>query len=342
MTHPDDPRGATTPDADAKLLARLGFGPETVLMNDPKLFVDRPFLAALLAEFAGELGAELAASALFQIGLMHGFRDAKRFLDDGPETTAHPREASTRSTSLALELGPAEPGMRITGQWPELHEAEARLQRLGLAATPACHLSAGYTSGWLSGTMERDLVAIEIECTASGGESCRFEVREPADWLDDPRSEHLRGVDLRTGLTPFRPIPLVSSHERGPIEMPHFDGQDQAVHIWGPVMILPFTDPDEVLATLEMLSRDPQTRTTRAVVIDLTHVVLDEGFMAAALEQTLDTIEAWGAEAIMAGASSLNQTIIADFERDRLVTLKDLPEAIASAFQITDAQRHDL
>ncbi|MBW1886589.1 MAG: hypothetical protein JRJ58_23895, partial [Deltaproteobacteria bacterium] len=60
------------------MLTRLGFGPDTLLMNDPKLFVDGRFLASLLVELNHELGERQAALTLFQIGLLHGLRDAAR------------------------------------------------------------------------------------------------------------------------------------------------------------------------------------------------------------------------------------------------------------------------
>jgi len=40
------------------MLIELGFGPDTVLMNDPKLFVDSRFLASLLVELDDELDEE--------------------------------------------------------------------------------------------------------------------------------------------------------------------------------------------------------------------------------------------------------------------------------------------
>ncbi len=324
---------------DAALLSRLGFGPDTALMNDPKLFVDRTFLAALLAEFQSELGAELAGAALFQIGLAHGLRDAELALQQGFGATEGVH--APRAPSVALALGPTAPGFQLSGHWPDLHEAEARLQRVGLSTDPSCHLSAGYTSGWLSVTTERELVVVETECIATGGVGCHFEAREPRAWLDDPRSKQIAGVDLREGLFANRPQPVAAAATPEP-DMAAFDRNDKAVHIWGPVMVLPFTYTEEVLATIEMLDRDPNTRGVRVVVIDLCDTVLDEGFMAAGLEQALDTIERWGAEAILAGVTPLNEAVIEGLESPHVVTGKDLPNAIAMAFQITDAQRHAL
>ena len=48
-------------------------------------------------------------------------------------------------------------------------------------------MSSGYTSGWLSGTLGRSLIAREVECSARGDEACRFEVQEASVWM---QSEH--------------------------------------------------------------------------------------------------------------------------------------------------------
>ena len=105
-------------------------------------------------------------------------------------------------------------------------------------------------------------------------------------------------------------------------------------------MVLPFANVDEALHTVEMLGRDPDTSDVRAVVVDLRGEGLDEGFAAAALEQVLATVEAWGAEAILTNVSPLAEPIVADLEVKHLLLRKDLPEAIAAAFQIAEAQRH--
>lgn len=343
MPDRDDTHSLST--CDEALLSQLGFGPEAALMNDPKLFVDRAFLSALLAEFQSELGPELAGAALFQIGLSHGLRDAELALQSALDTTGGagaPRAAHV--PSLALALGPTAPGFRLSGHWPDVHEAEARLQRIGLSTEPSCHLSAGYTSGWLSITTEREVVAVEVECIATGGTACRFEAREPRAWLDDPRSKQIAGVDLQQGLFPQRaenPAPATQPTPGAP-PSPAVEAGDKAVHVWGAVMVLPFTYTEEVLATIEMLGRDSNTRSVRVVVIDLSDAIVDEGFMAAGLEQALETIERWGAETILAGVTSLSEATVEGLEAPFMVTHKDLPDAIAMAFQITDAQRHAL
>ena len=51
---------------DLQLLSALGFGPNSALMNEPKLLIDSPFLTALQREFFDELGDEEAAKDAYQ------------------------------------------------------------------------------------------------------------------------------------------------------------------------------------------------------------------------------------------------------------------------------------
>ena len=111
------------------------------------------------------------------------------------------------------------------------------------------------------------------------------------------------------------------------------------MHIWGPVMVIPFASGDEALKAVDMLGRDPAARDVSVIVVDLSGAIIDDAFGSVALEQTLDSIEAWGAEAILAATTPLSEPVIADLDRQPLFIIKDLPAAIATAFQIADAQR---
>jgi hypothetical protein len=338
------------------MLNRLGFGPDTVLMNDPKLFVDGRFLASLLVELDDELDENEAALALFQIGLLHGLRDAarlhRRHDDHGSQSAASPSE-TPETTPLVMFWSDGasrdESGrFSLHGRWPERHEAVARMSRLGPAEDPQCSMSAGYTTGWLSGTLDRSIIVREIECVAAGAELCRFEAHESAAWLESDATD-MHAVIADVPFEAFRKIASSPPVERNLKQAigssaldTGFDRSQAVVHIWGPVMVLPFTTLDEALGTIDMLGRDAGIGEIRAVVIDLRDQPLDEGFGAAALEQILETIETWNAQSLITGVSPQSEAAIASLEVSHLVLRKDLPEAIATAFQISDAQRHQL
>ncbi len=334
---------------ELQLLSALGFGPDSVLMSEPKLFVDSGFLAALQRELHDELGAEEAERTLFHIGLIHGLRDATRVSDvepgrDGllPVVECPPlamRFGSQKTTDGILE---------VAGAWPDHFESEARLSKLGTGRHPACALSAGYTSGWLSGTLDRDVVAVERTCRVAGDECCSFVARDEAAWRDGSEGYDER----RLSVAALRAVACEMANAGDPAykhgsfstviaALPsHLDPEDPAIHIWGPVMVMPFAGPEIALQTLETLGRDEATRAVRVVVLDLCAAVLDEGFGAAALENLIEDIQSWGAEVILTGISPLSEDVIAELQANLLLCRKDLPEAIAYAFQIAEAQRH--
>ena len=355
MKQPRNPHNKPEQADPLETLTGLGFGPDTVLMNDPKLFVDSRFLASLLVELQEELGSYDASLVLFQIGLLHGFRDAARICqeragDDHPlQYTENMETTALLMRSAAGASTNAEGVISLDGSWPERHEAVARCARLGAAEEPTCWMSAGYTSGWLSGTLNRSLIAREIECSARGDEACRYAVREAEVW-------HALGESSVRQLLSEIPVEAIRAAAAAPaIDGPgnrasevggesdsQFDRMQPVVHIWGPVMVLPFTTLDEALGTIDMLGRDPGISEIRAVVVDLRERPLDDGFGAAALEQILETIESWNAQSIITGVCAESESAIASLEASHLVLRKDLSEAVATAFQISDAQRHFL
>ena len=75
-------------------------------------------------------------------------------------------------------------------------------------------------------------------------------------------------------------------------------------------------------------------------MLDLCGAVLDEAFGAAALENLIENVQSWGAEVILTGISPLSEDVVAELQANLLLSRKDLPEAIAYAFQVAEAQRH--
>lgn len=339
-----------------ELLVRLGFGPDTVLMNDPKLFVDGRFLSSLLVELEQELGQDDSALALFQIGLLHGLRDAARLCQRLDHADARRAMApSPEATSLVMDWRRLEDhdrswkGIGVTGSWPEQHEARARMARLAAPDEPSCWLSSGYTTGWLRGLLDEDLIACETSCAARGAEVCRFEVK-PISARDAGMAPTIRRIVEQVRFDDFHRIAASTPAGRSAqpaaqaqnADVGELDRTQPVVHIWGPVMVLPFTTLDEALGTVEMLGRDPGIHEIRAVVIDLREQPLDEGFGAAALEQILETVESWHAQSLITGIGPAAEAAMASLEASHLLLRKDLSEAIATAFQIADAQRHRL
>jgi hypothetical protein len=223
-------------------------------------------------------------------------------------------------------------------------EAAARLARDGQRSACSCMLSAGYTSGWLSGTLDADVLAMELECSATGSESCCFVAREAEAW----RAAGDRRAGALLDVLPFAAFRAMLRADSEARETPAqaadagIDREAAVVHIWGPVMVIPYSGSDEALQAVDLIGSDPSARNVSVIVVDLGGATLDEGFGALALERIVETAEAWGAETIFADVSPLSERIVADMARPPVLVRKDLDEAIAVAFQIARSQNANL
>ena len=316
----------------------LAFDPEAVLVNDTGLLLNAHFATALYEELCRARGAETARIILIQIGCLHGLRDAERVLGTTFHAPSAPATVPT-APALAVQLrGRPDAGsqgaLELSGCWPERAEAMARLSHDGPADGPVCAVSAGYTSGWLSGILETDLVVVEKHCAAAGDAACTFVAREVESWLagDDVRgraaAQALPLTELRRVLAAVAPPPEDTDEDSGPV-----------VHIWGPVMIVRFEGVDETLMAVEMLHSDPTLAEVSVIVIDLTEHVGDEGLGVPALEHIVKSIEAAGAETVFAGVSPLVEPVVARLETAPTLVCADLDTAIAASFQIAESQR---
>jgi hypothetical protein len=329
------------PDA----IGALGFDPEAVLLKEPGILLDPHFLRALHAELQSELGKSDANLTLLQMGFLHGLQDGMRAVNAAFGT--EPSEfGGSIGPSLAFQLranaDPAQPGaISLDGLWPEQIEASAHLEALGEPEHPSCFLSAGYTSGWLTGTLDADILALESSCGACGAENCSFSAREASVWRDsgDPTALKILEALPFAAFRAFVAENLEAQDDRIPAS-DRVDPGGSVVHIWGPVMVIPFQGGDGALDAVELIGRDPAAHDVSVVVVDLSGAVIDEAFGSIALEQLVELIEAWGAEVVFAAVSPLSEAAIADLERQPLLIEKDLAEAIAAAFQLANAQRN--
>src|SRR5262245_61495385 len=319
-------------------LSRLGLDLGGMLAREPRVLLNLDFLGSLHLELTDLLGAEGARTLLLQLGFVHGLCDALAVLRTGFAPLEPRGQGRAAATHLVIRLAAPRGRPEWSGSWPEALEVRALRASGSPLGAPCCHVSAGYTSGWLSGILDADVLALEKGCRGAGQADCGFVAREAAAW----RASDARAVPLLDAL-PFDTLRQLAA-EHLPAAEPRPDGEryepgSPVIPVWGPVMVLPFAGSDECLRSLDLLGRDPGARAVRVVVVDLSGALIDEGFGAASLEQVLDAVEDWGAEPLLTGISPLSERAVADLEKTHLVIRKDLPAAIATAFQIADAQR---
>jgi len=296
----------------------------------------------LRGELLERLGPEDTNAAMLQLGFVHGLRDALGALQSETAGSGVPFAAARLAMRFARRPVRARgDALEVRGVWPDAREARSS-RSVSHGDGPPCRASAGYTSGWLSGLLGTDVLAIETECVAQGATQCGFEARELSAWIEsnDERA-HALLADL-----PFAALRTSTAPAETP-EAPDqptaaFDPHSPAVHVWGPVMVVPFSGEDETLKAIELIGQDSGASDVSVVVLDLTGTLVDEGFGAVALERAIEAVTSWGAEALLTGVSPLSEPAVAGIEQPHIVVQKDLQEAIALAFQIAEATRRPI
>ncbi len=330
---------ALSPDPAERI--PLGLEADAALRADPRLLDQPERLGRVHAHLREALGETDARAALVQAGFLHGMRDARAASDATLGERLDRAGRRVHAPRIAFDLNPSGAHLDLSGVWHAKMEAAGLVAALGVRGAPACSVSCGYTAGWLSELMGEDLAVVETECAATGAPTCRFRVRRARDWLfrpDPAAAAILAALDFAAlgeavCAAPHPPTPGVPEACDGP------EPDVPAVHVWGPVMVVPYAGPDESILALDLITRDESARDVSVVVIDLGGAFLDPGIGAPALERVLCAVEQRGADAVLAGLSAASRRSIGPLGARHVLLDGDLGEAIATAFRIADAQQ---
>jgi len=179
--------------------ALLAVDPRTGVVRfagERALILDATAMGALRRDLVDTLGLDGARTLLLRFGHVQGTR-AARAMRERFSWSSHDalREAGGRLGVLQgmLHLAPGTGPMTPDGATvPASYEAEQHLLHCGRAEIPVCWTLAGFASGYLSATEERDMVVLEDRCLARGDEACRFIARPREAWgvgQDEPRRQ---------------------------------------------------------------------------------------------------------------------------------------------------------
>jgi hypothetical protein len=313
----------------------LSFDPSDPLVRDPRFLVDDSFLNIFRSELEERLGLESTAQVLFQLGFYHGLRDA----------SAASRNQNTHSHTAPLfglefhadASNPETGGLRLHGSWPERPSSEDLPQEEDPNRS-SCAIHSGYTSGWLSGLFEKDLLAVASDPSDENSSRCNFLVREATEW----ESTSLPWIEGGADSFPFEKLSdcVQQDHENTHKPEPayHLSNGTQTIQVWGPVMVLPFAGPDEALRAISMIHQEPGVTNVSVVVLDLCETIIDEAFGAVALECIVEAADQMGVELILTGVSLLSEHVLTDLESCPLI-YKEMHSAIGAAFQIAKLQQ---
>jgi hypothetical protein len=318
----------------------LGLETDAALGSDPRLLSDPRRLGDLHSRLAQRVGDHDADLALLQGGFLQGLRDALRGVHAGFAGGPGPAPlAPLAGPRIAFDLRPMGPGgVDAEGVWRGSAEAEGHVAACGRLGRPVCFATAGYTSGWLSGLLDRDVIALEVECSACGAPACRFRVRSAQAWAHST-SVVGRAVAASLDFDALRDAVGDCDEDDALEATDHVDPELPVVHVWGPVMVVPYSGANASISALDLIEQEAMARDVSVVVLDLSGAYVDPEGGALGLERVVDAIERRGADAVLAGLSEGSRAGLAALMQRHLTLHDELPLAIAAAFQIADAQR---
>ncbi|MCH2170922.1 4-vinyl reductase [Myxococcota bacterium] len=300
------------------------------------------FLSELHAELCREFGPDEARVVLQQIGFLHGSQDAQRVLHSSFNSNADPTGIATPPIAIRFHCIPdADPpgSIEFHGIWPDCSESSNSKVSSG-SPSCGCALTAGYTSGWFSGVLETDLMAIETTCRSQGEGTCTFVAREAQVWSQTGDDDARALLDA----LPFTVLgELLGNPEDFEAPVVHskgsFEAEPGAVYIWDSVMVIPYTGLESTLDALSLIGLDLSAPRVSVVVVDLTGCVIENGPEASNLAQIIRAIEGRNAEAIIAGAGPLAEQSVANLMPAPLFVEQEVESAIACAFRVADSQQ---
>ena len=295
-------------------------------------------LARLRRNAFDSVGRPYAGGILYGMGLaqglLDGLRAARRF---GAALGGAPRHAGP-GLPLLFPVARIRADRGFSGVLVNSVEASVHMRELGLAAEPVCHVSAGYCSGWYSALLGEFLLVRELACAGHGAEQCEFEARPAQAWIE-ARDAHASTLLAYLDFDAMREAALKKLaddlDEAEGSMMGAFDPLSPAVHVWGPVMILPYSGASDSLEAVVTILGDLGPAALRVVVLDLTGARID-ALEATGLLRLLEVLEAHKLESILVGLPWLDARDLLPARAALSLPLRaaDISEGISLAFQL--------
>ncbi|HTO70389.1 MAG TPA: V4R domain-containing protein [Myxococcota bacterium] len=320
-------------DEEAGLIEAAVAAPEAV-----DAFDDPDELERLRANAFESVGLPLAEGILYGIGMAEGLFDALRVA----QRFAGPLGGSPGHAGPGLDLLFQPAGLARDGCFAgSLHrsvESAVHQRRYGRAASPICHVTAGYCAGWYSELLGRFVLVREGACGGADAARCDFEAKPAELWTSegDPwAAALLRVLDWEAMRESARKRLAAAGDAREGDMLGAFDPLSPAVHVWGPVMVLPYSGAGDTLAALETIAADLGPEAIRVVVLDVTGARVD-GVEATGLVRILDELARRNLESVLVGVGDAEAARWLGGPQRLAQPLRahDISEAIHLAFQL--------
>lgn len=307
-------------------------------LESPDAFDDPDALERLRASAFESVGLPYAEGILYGIGVAEGLVDALRVAQRFAGPLGGPPGHAGPGLQLLFSASGVTADRSFGGELHGSVEATVHRKRYGRAHGPICHVTAGYCAGWYSALFGEFVLVRETECAGVAGERCGFAARPAAGWLE-AGDAWAQGLLKYLDFEAMREAALKRLAAAGDeIEgdmMGAFDPLSPAVHVWGPVMVLPYSGAGDSLGALETIATDLGAGAIRVVVLDVTGARVD-AVEATGLLRTLDELARRELETVLVGVSDETAALyLADSRRlSSPLRAADISEAIRLAFQL--------
>ena len=304
-------------------------------------------LDALRRDVLGAVGPAHGAGVLYAVGYTEGMMAALGHVQ--VLSTVAPGRRYIPGCASPLLFDPA--GGKAPTRFYGRLRASLEAKQTARADETGCLVSAGYASGWYSELLGQTILVRERECIARGAPECRFEAQPLAAWkaaadpfvaellpyLDFPA---LRGRACAALASAQPEYETGDSDEAAGFLFGSLDPSSPAVHIWGPLVILPYSGGADAEQSLQTVLCDSDPGEIRSAVVDLTGARI-EALELPGLVHLMQVLESLDIECILVGVSSSQKHALRAGGAPFAETLFecDLSRAIALGFQLAQQGR---
>jgi DNA-binding NtrC family response regulator len=195
----DDVRGT----AEMHLAEVLDFRPDQgiIRLHEQRVVIlSAAAMGLMRKELIDTLGLETARRLLLRFGFADGYHDAVSLRDrskwtsplDGLRAGAmlHTLEGIVRAEVRAVEYDETTGRFAEEVVWHDSYEAEQHVHHYGKSASPVCWSLVGYSSGFVSACLGKEIYFRETACLGTGASRCEAIGRDAESW--GPELEAIR------------------------------------------------------------------------------------------------------------------------------------------------------
>ena len=189
---------------DLHLAELLDFRPDqgVIRLHEQRVVIlSAAAMGLLRKELADSLGLETARRLLLRFGFADGYHDAVNLRErskwtsplDGLQSGAmlHTLEGIVRAEVRRVDHDAATGRFEEEVAWHDSYEAEQHLYHYGKSSSPVCWSLLGYSSGFVSACLGKEIYFRETQCLGQGAKHCVAIGRDAESWGAD--LEKIRG-----------------------------------------------------------------------------------------------------------------------------------------------------